>query len=402
MLDQATWDKLITLEGECLRRGERYGRRQIGKTMQVSDGLARMYEFALYNRDVISGNDAEQPSTPSGWDCLFTTVQRDGEGKVVRRWDRERPTVNLDDLQRFLINRVPASKLDTSGPTASNKDLMLEWPVFDPHHGMLAWAKETGADYDHKISQHLQVAAGQILFNSFGYVKRITIVLGGDNQTSDNRDGTTEKSGNNVDTDSRFGLMAWCSYETAVSCIEVATQFADEVAVIVLSGNHDYHSAIHLTIQLHAHFRNVEKVTVNTSPEKHRFYTWGNKVFMATHGEVTEKRIAPFAMQQVIRRGYAKDPNTRIYVRMGHLHKRGRKTPDMLTEEDGVIIERFPTLAAQEAYSVEGAYTSVRATEANLWHHKYNGKFGGREVTIGEILERYPYKEKSTSAPVVQ
>ena len=27
----------------------------------------------------------------------------------------------------------------------------------------------------------------------------------------------------------------------------------------------------------------------------------------------------------------------------------------MLTEEDGVAIERFPTLAAQEAYSIEGA-----------------------------------------------
>ena len=78
---------------------------------------------------------------------------------------------------------------------------------------------------------------------------------------------------------------------------------------------------------------------------------------------------------------------------MGHLHKQGRKTPDMLTEEDGVIVERFPTIAAQEAYSIEGGYTSCRATSASLWHHKHAGRYGFREITVGEILERYPYDE---------
>jgi ribosomal protein L31 len=333
--------------------------------------------------------DKFSPVAPVGWECSFSTIQHKN-GEVIQQWDRVKPIVSVEEVTAFLNSRIPISLLDLPPVDNCNESLMLEWPVFDAHHGMLAWAAESGNDYDHKISRHLQIAAGKILFASFGKVKKALIILGGDNQTADNRSGTTEKSHNVLDTDTRFPKMVWCSYETAVSCIEIAAHFAETVDVIVLSGNHDYHAAIHLTIQLHAHFRNQKNINVDISPEKHRFYMWGNTAFMATHGDVNEKRIAPFAMQQILRRGLAKGQDIeRIMVRMGHLHKRGRKTPDMLTEEDGVVVERFPTLAAQEAYSIEGAYTSCRATSANLWHDKH-GKYGGREITIGEILERYP------------
>ena len=75
------------------------------------------------------------------------------------------------------------------------------------------------------------------------------------------------------------------------------------------------------------------------------------------------------------------------------MHKRGKSAPNGLTEEDGVVIERFPTLAAQEAYSVQMAYTSLRATSAILWHDRW-GRSGGREVSIGEILDKYPIEKK--------
>ena len=327
---------------------------------------------------------------PAGMELEKASVLTDGDGNVKLVWHKGKGiSSSVDDFAQFCEQRIPANKVKLPKVNKSNKHLMLEWPVFDPHHGMLAWADETGTDYDHKISRHLQESAGKILFQSFGRVRRTVIILGGDNQTADNSQGVTEKSGNVLDTDTRFAKMVWCSYETSVTCIEMAANFSDEVYVFVLSGNHDPHSAIHLTIQLHAYFRNVQNVKIDTSPEKHRFWRWGSTVFMGTHGDINEKRVAPYMMQQVIRRGMAHEPVERMMVRMGHLHKRGRKTPDMLTEEDGVIVERFPTLAAQEAYSVEAGYTSVRATSANLWHDRH-GRYGGREITLGEILERHP------------
>jgi len=53
MLDRNTWGKLISFEKEFNRRGEKFGRRAIFETMQVSGSMARLYEFALYNKDVI-------------------------------------------------------------------------------------------------------------------------------------------------------------------------------------------------------------------------------------------------------------------------------------------------------------------------------------------------------------
>jgi ribosomal protein L31 len=366
--------------------------KQAAKELEISLSCFRKNLWYATKKGVYFGPDKFSPVAPVGWDCSYSTIQHKN-GEVVQQWDRVKPILSTEEVAKYLESRLPVSTIDFPKVRATNENLMLEWPVFDVHHGMLAWGKETGNDYDHKISKHLQISAGKILFSTFGPIKRAVIILGGDNQTADNREGKTEKSGNILDTDTRYAQMAWTCFEAAVSSIEIACQFAESVYVVVLSGNHDYHAAIHLTIQLHAYFRNIDKIEVDISPARHRFYSWGKRVVMATHGDINEKRVAPFALQRAIRNGYATDPEMRLYVLMGHLHKQGRKTPDMLTEEDGVIVERFPTIAAQEAYSIEGGYTSCRATSASLWHHKHAGRYGFREITVGEILERYPYDE---------
>jgi len=371
--------------------------RAAAKALGISKQAIRQSLFLAQRKGALLKPDSYCEHAPAGFEMTHGTLHII-DGEVKQSWPRIKPAISTEDLAEYLSQRIPISTLKLPELRQCNENLMCEWPVFDAHHGMLAWAAETGNDYDHKISRHLQIGAGKIIFGAFGPIQKATIILGGDNQTSDNKSGMTEKSGNIVDRDSRFQKMIWCSYEAAVSCIEIAANFAQQVEVIVLSGNHDYHSALHLTIQLHAHFRAQKRITINISPAKHRFYTWGKNVFMATHGDISEKRIGSFALQQTIRQGFAFDPDMRLHVRMGHLHKAGRKTPDMLVEEDGVIIERFPTLAATEAYAVDAAYTSLRTTSATLWHKDYPGRQGLRDVTVGEILERFPLKTSKETA----
>lgn len=370
-----------------------FSERAASKALGISRQAIRQHLWLAHKKGVIVAPDTYCEQAPAGFELTHGTLHI-VNGEVRQEWPRIKPAVSTEQLAAYLASRVPVSRLKLPKVRQANDNLMLEWPLYDAHHGMLAWEKETGSAYDTKISRHLQVSAGKILYENFGPIKKAVIILGGDNQTTDNRYGLTEKSGHSVDRDSRFQKMTWCSYEAAVSCIEVAAQFAEEVLVIVLSGNHDYHSAIHLTIQLHAHFRNLPQIAIDISPEKHRFYSWGMNVFMASHGDVPDKRIGIFALQQAIRKGYATNEQMRLYVRLGHLHKAGRKTPDMLTEEDGVIIERFPTLAAQEAYAIDAGYTNLRTTSANLWHRDYSGRRGLRDITVGEILERYPLPKK--------
>lgn len=337
-------------------------------------------------------DESWEPKAPDGYKVKKSTIQIDSAGRIVQQWSQLRADEErVLDFEEFCRNRItPAKSVDLS-PKKVKEEFLLEVPIFDLHHGMLAWGAETGENYDHRISRHLQVSAAKILFEHFGAVNTAVIYLGGDNQHIDNMQSETTRSGNRLDSDSRYARIAWCVHETNVTTIEEAKKFAKKVIVFVLSGNHDDTAAIHLAIQLQAYFRNDPQVTIRTEPELHKFFQWQSNAFCITHGHTNDKRIATYALQQVIRRNML--GVERVMVRMGHLHKRHKTPPMGLTEEDGVVIERFPTLAAQEAYSVEGAYTSLRATSAILWHDKW-GRYGGREISLGEILNRFPIPKK--------
>ena len=104
---------------------------------------------------------------------------------------------------------------------------------------------------------------------------------------------------------------------------------------------------------------------------------------MASHGDTGSKRLASYMMNHIIRNNLT--GIERMYVRAGHLHKRGRTTPAGLTEEDGVIVELFPTLAPADAWAAEEAYSNVRATVANLWHREW-GQRSRIELGIKELM----------------
>jgi hypothetical protein len=366
---------------------ETQSEKETAKALGLGVTTVRQYLWLSHKKGVWLAPDRFSPVAPSGFGLTKSTIQHKN-GEVVQQWDRVSPLVqDVEDFAKFCRQRVPATKATKVALKNVRSEYLLEVPIYDVHHGMLAWQQETGNDYNYKVSNHLQVGAARILFEDFGAVDTIAIYIGGDNQHADNLEAVTAKSGNQLDTDSRYARIAWCTYETNLTTIEMAKQHAKNVVVFVVSGNHDATAAVHLGIELNAYFRKDKQVTIRVEPEPHKFYQWHSNAFCITHGNVDDKRIASYAMQQVIRRGY--QGVDRVMVRMGHLHKRSKVSPAWLTEEDGVVIERFPTVAAQEAYSVEGAYTSVRATSAVLWHAKY-GRHGGREVCVGEILDRYP------------
>jgi len=52
-MDRETWDSLLLLEKEFARRDQGFGRKMIAETLGCSSGMARLYEFALHNRQII-------------------------------------------------------------------------------------------------------------------------------------------------------------------------------------------------------------------------------------------------------------------------------------------------------------------------------------------------------------
>lgn len=330
--------------------------------------------------------DGYSPVAPAGWSSTFKTVQYNGKGEVIQTWDRVRPDEETaEQFWAFLDQRTPVLNCIIPPPENVNENLMLEWLLMDHHLGMYAWAEETGSDYDLQIARELITRAAQKIFSQHGNVQKAIIVLGGDNLHADNRSAQTEKSKHHLDVDSRYPKSADYIEETMTTAIEIALSRANEVEVVVLSGNHDYHSAIWLARVLRAYYRKNPRVTVNTSPEKHKFSRFGSTYFMYTHGDTgNNNRLSSYLMNHIIKEGL--QGIDRMYVRKGHLHKRGRNVPPGLTEEDGVVVELFPTLCAPDSYAHEQAYQSARATVANIWHRKY-GQRSRMELGVAELME---------------
>ena len=76
----------------------------------------------------------------------------------------------------------------------------------------------------------------------------------------------------------------------------------------------------------------------------------------------------------------------RKLVRKAHLHKKGGKIPNGPSDEDGVTVELFPTLAAPDAFAREHCYSGKRTTVACTWH-RTRGLRSRLELEVDELLE---------------
>jgi len=326
------------------------------------------------------------PQAPAGFGLDKSTIQVNAEGEIVQRWDRVSPlSTDLEQIRSYLGSRVSPVQFSIPRPTAVNKNLMLEFLLYDLHLSMHSWAKQTGAAYDTDIARSLMIRAAERIYAQCGRVAESVIILGGDNFHTDNRANVTEKSKHHLDVDTRYQRSIEALTEAAVTAIDIALIQSGRVKVVVLSGNHDYHSAVALSLILGAYYRDNDRVEIDTSPSKHKFHRFGSNYFLYTHGDTgTDKRLAGYLLNHLVDHDIT--GIRRKYVRKGHLHKRGRAVVPGIIEEDGVVIEMFPTLAAPDAFAHEQAYSQMRATAYNLWHERY-GKRAGGEVCVGELCE---------------
>ena len=336
--------------------------------------------------------DQFSPIAPDGWLSFFKTVHytpgKDGEAVVKQVWDRIKPDKRqIEGFWAFLESKTPICKEIISAPKDFDEDLCLEWKLMDSHLGMHSWAKQTGCDYSIKEAQYLIQSAASHIYANHGNVDTSVIIMGGDNVHADNRSAETEKAGNHLDVDNRYEKSIDAIYESMVVAIEIALKKSNKVHLIVLSGNHDYHSAINLARILKAHYRLNDRLFVDVSPMKHKFFRWGNSYFMYTHGDTgTTNRLATYFLNHIISNDMT--GIKRKLIRRGHVHRRGKIVPPGLVEEDGVLIENFPTLAPAEAYVVEGAWTQARATVAEIYHKKW-GQRSRMELGVMELMEAY-------------
>ncbi len=319
------------------------------------------------------------PGVP-GYHMGKTTIQLDEDGKIITEWRRLHPDAqDAESWAQALEDRVASKAPKIKVPAKTNGDLMLEIAIGDHHLGMLSWPEETGeGPYDSKIAVDLLVGAVGSVISSCERPDKIVLAVLGDFFHADSRVAQTEKSKAPLDVDSRFCKRMDMGIEAMCRCIELAATAAAEVEIIIISGNHDYHSAKMLQRILAAYYRNEKSVTIRTNPRLRQYLQWGKVMLGYAHGDTV--KTGKWALAFPVEAAEIWSATEFRYGRQGHFHTR-------VTEEfPGVVIETLPILAAPDAWTVEGGYHSRRAITAYLWSKKY-GLRSKMERGVQEILD---------------
>lgn len=245
----------------------------------------------------------------------------------------------------------------------------------EPHLGKMAWAPETGENYDLEIAldrvrqshRHLMQRAAVLA------PEHVAIVIGDDFFTADTPTNTTT-AGTPQEVDGRYRKVFRRGVELCREIIEGWRQLAP-VAVWIKVGNHDQTITWHAGEVLAAMYGPTADVTV-INPDRLRHYQrWGCCLIGLTHGDKERDDKLPMLMAHEARADWA-DTTCRVWL-TGHLHTLKSKTQRAVIqpmqsdvhEEMGVVIRRCRSLSGTDAWHHQLGYVgNIKAAEGFAFH----------------------------------
>jgi hypothetical protein len=242
----------------------------------------------------------------------------------------------------------------------------LEVCLMDLHIGKLAWAEETGDDYDSRIAEaRARAAVTELLTAASVYeLEEIILPLGNDYFHYDSIAGLTT-AGTPQDRDTRLhkmfrkgrGLASWMIHE----CARVAP-----VRVVVVPGNHDEVLSWMLGEVLAAEFAHDARVTVDNSPKLRKYVEYGANLIGYTHGKDEPHGKLPLIMAQEAAEAWARTTAREWHT--GHFHHSKVRDATPVDSHNGVRVRVLQSLSGTDAWHYRKGYIGQpREAEAFVW-----------------------------------
>lgn len=305
----------------------------------------------------------------------------DEDGKVRGQWVKSK----LDDskLQETVRTMVADMVEEARGlsrlvppPKVVDDDLLVLYPIGDPHFGMYAWKAEAGHDFDSEIAERITLGAVDNLVASAPSAATAIVAPMGDVMHADDSRNRTPQSGNQLDVDTRHQRVIQIATRAIRRAIYRALEKHKFVIGRILQGNHDPHAAFAIAMALQAHFENNPRVKIDLSPAYFWYYHFGKVLIGLTHGDKAKGRdlLGVMASDRAVEWGQTQFR----YFYHGHLHESGKK------EMPGLLIEWFRTLAPADAWAAGEGYRSGRDMNAIVFHKNY-GEVGRHTCNVAML-----------------
>jgi hypothetical protein len=238
---------------------------------------------------------------------------------------------------------------------------MLEISIADLHIGKLAWAKESGEDYDTKIAgQRFMFAINDIVSRTKNQkFEKIIFPIGNDLLNSDTVSGTTTK-GTGLTNDSRWQKLFFDVTHLLIEGIDLLSLVAPEVNLVWIPGNHDTMSSYYVTNYLAAWYKNSKNINVDTSPSPRKYIEFNKCLVGFSHGSGDMKRI-PQLMQVEAREAWGRTLYHEFHIADKH--------HEVVLENGGLIIRTLSSLTSNDDWHTEQGYVgAIHKAQAFVWN----------------------------------
>lgn len=339
----------------------------IARKYGISDRVIRIRKAKLAKKGVGHGRDVSH-LVPDGYKIKGTSSLVDEFGNTKLQWvktdtDAERQV----ELMKAVIEGMKSEitpVVPVKAVRAKRDDKLLNlYTVSDFHLGMLAWADESGDDWDMKIAEDLFSRWFDAAFQKAPDAGTGVINLLGDLAHFDSLDAVTPASGHTLDADTRYQKLVRYMIRMVRRVVDMALVKHKNVRLLIVQGNHDESGMIWLAEMFSTLYDNEPRVFVDTSPDVYKMVQHGKTTLFFHHGHKARFDAIEPVMIAKFRKAFGESVYS--YAHVGHLHHQ------KIVESRNMIVEQHRTLAAKDAYASRGGWMSGRSANVITYSAEY-------------------------------
>lgn len=247
---------------------------------------------------------------------------------------------------------------------------LLEINAFDLHLGKIGIK---GDEYSLEIARTRMIdALKHLLKRASGFcVDKILFVVGNDflNSDGDFPIAATTKGTPQSNTDTGMQMYR-AGRKLIVECVEMLVEYAD-VHIVVIPGNHDRESMMHIGDALEMFYENNENVSVDNSDSMMKAYKYGRCLIVNDHGDGPKLINLPGIVSQRYRDVWSEVKY--VEVHRGHLHTNKSYKMQAVEELNGLTVRNLSSMSATDDWhDMKGYVGNVKKASAFVWS-KHNG-----------------------------
>jgi len=322
--------------------------------------------------------------TVSGYSTLTRFPENDPHGRVIQ-WHKTKPDEakkwkQIDDYLSLRTEELPQYEPTPAPAAPLTDDLLNLYTVADAHIGMLAWAKETGADWDLKIADETITKCFEFMVNNSPDAETCVVADLGDWMHYDSLLPVTPSSGHVLDSDSRAAKMADVAIDVFLKLVQIALGKHNKVIIVMAEGNHNLFSSMMMRKMVIRLFANEPRVEVIDQESPYYAYEFGKTMLTFHHGHIRKPEQLPLKIATMFSGMWGRTKFR--YGHTGHLHHK------IVKEHDGITMEQHGTLAAADAHAARGAWLSLQQAESICYHREF-GEAGRVRVSPSMVGVNY-------------